>query len=268
MLTGALIVLSLLIFFILFLKHFEKRGIYFPTRKIESTPGEMGLEFEDVYFFSSDGVKLNGWYIPAKESRATVLFSHGNAGNISHRIEIIDMFSKLGLDVFIYDCRGYGRSQGSPGEEGLYLDTQAAYKYLIDKRNLNEESIVIYGKSLGANVAVELCSKVTPAALITDSAFTSALDMGKKMFPFIPIRWFISVKYDALSRIKDITIPKLIIHSENDEIIPFQHGKRLYEAAPEPKEFYPMQGGHNDAVYLSMEDFAQRIDAFLRKHLK
>ena len=268
MLTGALVVLSLLIFFILFLKHLEKRGIYFPTREIESTPGEMDLEFEDVYFFSSDGIKLNGWYIPAKESRATVLFSHGNAGNISHRIEIIDMFSKLGLDVFIYDYRGYGRSQGTPGEEGLYLDVQAAYKYLIDKRNLNEESIVIYGKSLGANVAVELCSKASPAALITDSAFTSALDMGKKMFPFIPIRWFISVKYDALSRIKDITIPKLIIHSEDDEIIPFQHGKRLYEAAPEPKEFFPMRGGHNDAVYLSMENFAQRIDAFLQKYLK
>ncbi len=117
-------------------------------------------------------------------------------------------------------------------------------------------------------MAVELCSKVRPAALISESAFTSALDMGKKMFPFIPIRWFISVKYDALSRMKDITIPKLIIHSEDDEIIPFQHGKRLYEAAPEPKEFYPMRGGHNDAVYLAMENFAQRIDAFLQKYLK
>ena len=266
MVTGALILLVLLIFFILFLKHFEKRGIYFPTREIESTPADIGLEFEDVYFFSSDGIKLNGWYIPTRESRATVLFSHGNAGNISHRIEIIDMFSKLGLDVFIYDYRGYGRSQGNPSEEGLYLDAEAAYKYLIDKRNLKEESIVIYGKSLGANVAVELCSKVSPAALITDSAFTSALDMGKKMFPFIPLRWLISVKYDALSRIKEITIPKLIIHSEDDEIIPFEHGKRLFEAAPEPKEFYPMRGGHNEAVYMAMEDFAQRIDAFLQNY--
>ena len=125
MLTGTLIVLSLLIFFFLFLKHFEKRGIYFPVRRIDSTPAEIGLEFEDVYFFSADGLKLNGWYIPAKESRATILFSHGNAGNISHRIEIIDMFSKLGLDVFIYNYRGYGRSQGNPSEKGLYLDAEA-----------------------------------------------------------------------------------------------------------------------------------------------
>lgn len=266
MLTGAIVVFSLLIFFFLFLKHFEKRGIYFPTRKLESTPEEIGLEFEDVYFFSSDGIRLNGWYIPARESRATVLFCHGNAGNISHRIEIIEMFSRLGLDVFIYDYRGYGKSQGSPNEEGLYIDAQAAYKYLLDKRNLNEKSIVIYGKSLGGNIAIELCSKVRPAALITDSAFTSAMDMGKKLFPFIPIRWFISVKYDALSRIKEITIPKLIIHSEDDEIIPFQHGKRLYEASPEPKEFYPMRGGHNEAVYLFREDFVKRIDAFLHNY--
>ena len=106
-----------------------------------------------------------------------------------------------------------------------------------------------------------------PAALITDSAFTSALDMGKKLFPFIPIRWFISVKYDALSRIKDITIPKLIIHSEDDRIIPFKHGRKLFEAAPEPKEFYPMRGGHNEALFLAKEEFVNKIDVFLQKDI-
>jgi len=267
MLIGALVLFSLLIFFILFLKYYEKKGIYFPIRKIDLTPEEIGLEFEDVYFFSSDGIKLNGWHVPAKESRTTVLFCHGNAGNISHRIEIIDIFYRLGLDVFIFDYRGYGRSQGSPTEEGLYLDAQAAYKYLIDKRKINEESIVVYGKSMGANVAVELCSKVRPAALISESAFTSALEMGKKLFPFLPIKWFITVKYDALSKIKNITVPKLIIHSEDDEIIPFQHGRRLFETAPEPKEFYPMRGGHNEAIFLAKENFVKRIDTFLKKHL-
>jgi len=267
MLTGALVLFSLLVFFILYLKYYEKKGIYFPTRKIDLTPKDVGLEFEDVYFFSSDGIKLNGWYIPAKESRATVLFCHGNAGNISHRIDVIDMFCRVGLDVFIYDYRGYGRSQGSPSEEGLYLDAQAAYKYLIDKRNLNEGSIVVYGKSIGANVAVELCSEVRPAALISESAFTSASEMGKKLFPFLPISWFITIKYDALSKIKNITIPKLIIHSEDDEIIPFQHGRRLFDAAPEPKEFYPMRGGHNEAIFLEKEDFVKRIDTFIQKHL-
>jgi fermentation-respiration switch protein FrsA (DUF1100 family) len=266
MLTGALVLFFLLGFFILFLKYYERRGIYFPVRKIDLTPREIGLEFEDVYFFSSDGTKLNGWYIPAKGSRITVLFCHGNAGNISHRIEAIDMFCRIGLDVFIFDYRGYGRSQGSPTEEGLYTDAHAAFKYLIDKRNINEGSIVVYGKSLGANVAVELCSRVSPAALISESAFTSALDMGKKLFPFLPIKWFITIKYDALSKIKDINIPKLIIHSEDDEIIPFQQGRKLFEVAPEPKEFYKMRGGHNEAIFLAKEDFVDKIDDFLQKH--
>ncbi len=265
MLTGALVLFSLLILFIIFIKYYEKKGIYFPVKKIDITPKEIGLEFEDIYFFSSDGTELNGWFVPAKESRLTVLFCHGNAGNISHRIELIDLFCKLGLNVFIFDYRGYGRSHGSPSEGGLYLDAHAAYKYLIDNQHLDEGSIVVYGKSLGANVSIELCSKVRPAALISESAFTSALEMGKKLFPFLPIKWLITVKYDALSKIENITVPKLIIHSEDDEIIPFQHGRRLFEAAPEPKEFYPMRGGHNEAIFLSKKDFAARIGAFLRE---
>jgi fermentation-respiration switch protein FrsA (DUF1100 family) len=215
-----------------FLKYYEKKGIYFPVKNIDLTPKEIGLEFEDIYFFSSDGTELNGWFVPAKGSRLTVLFCHGNAGNISHRIELIEMFYQLGLNVFIFDYRGYGRSHGSPSEGGLYLDAHAAYKYLIDNQHLDEGSIVVYGKSLGANVAIELCSKV---------------------------------KYDALSKIENITVPKLIIHSEDDEIIPFQHGRRLFEAAPEPKEFYPMRGGHNEAIFLSKKDFAARIGKFLRE---
>lgn len=266
MLTGALFLFFLFIFFILFLKYYEKKGIYYPTGRISLTPKDVGLEFEDVYFISSDGIKLNGWYIRAKESRGTLLFCHGNAGNISLRIEAICMFSLIGLDVFIFDYRGYGRNQGIPTEEGLYADAHAAYTYLTGERKLEEGSIVVYGKSLGANVAVELCSKVTPAALISESAFASAKEMGKKLFPFLPIKWLIRIKYDALSKIKDIRIPKLIIHSEDDEIIPFKQGKKLFEAAPEPKEFYPMRGGHNEAMFLAREDFLNKIDVFLHKH--
>ncbi len=266
-LLGTLALFSFIIFLILYIKYYERKGIYFPARKIHLTPKDMGLEFEDVYFSSSDGIRLNGWFIPAGESRATILFCHGNAGNISHRIEVIYLFNKLGLNVFIFDYRGYGRSQGSPTEEGLYMDAQAAYKYLVEKRNLKEESIVVYGKSIGANVAVELCSKVKTAALISESAFTSALDMGKKLFPFLPLKWLISIKFDALSKIKDIIVPKLIIHSKDDRIIPFKHGRKLFEAAPEPKEFYPMRGGHNEALFLAKEDFVDKIDVFLQKHL-
>lgn len=267
MLPGLLVLFSLLALFILYLKYYERRGIYFPIKEIVSTPKELGLEFEDVFFLSVDGKKLNGWYVPAKKPRATVLFCHGNAGNISHRIEVVDMFIELGLDVFIFDYRGYGRSLGKPSEEGLYLDAQSAHRYLIDKRNLDEESIVVYGKSIGANVAIELCSNVGVAALISESAFTSAAEIGKKIFPFLPIKWFITIKYDALSKMKEISAPKLIIHSEDDEIIPCEHGRRLFETAPEPKEFYVMHGGHNDAIFLAREDFVKRLDAFLLKYL-
>jgi fermentation-respiration switch protein FrsA (DUF1100 family) len=266
MLTGALLLFLFLILFILFLKYYEKKGIYFPAKNIDLTPEDIGLEYKDVFFLSSDGTELNGWFVQADESGLTLLFCHGNAGNISHRIELIDMFHKLGLNVFIFDYRGYGRSQGSPSEDGLHSDAYAAYNYLIDDQDIDEGSIVVYGKSLGANVSVELCSKVRPAALISESAFTSALDMGKKLFPFLPIKWLITVKYDAISKIKSITVPKLFIHSEDDEIIPFQHGKRLFEAAPEPKEFYPMRGGHNDAVFLAQKEFAARIDKFLQEY--
>jgi len=267
MLAGALVLISLLILFFLFLKYYEKKGIYFPAKQIDLTPKAIGLEFNDVYFLSSDGTELNGWFVPAEEEfQLTLLFCHGNAGNISHRIELIDMFHKLGLNVFIFDYRGYGRSQGNPGEEGLHSDAYAAYKYLLDNQNIDEGSIVVYGKSLGANVAIELCSKVRPAALISESAFTSALDMGKRLFPFLPIKWLITVKYDAMAKIEGITVPKLIIHSEDDEVIPFQHGRRLFEAAPEPKEFYTMRGGHNTAVFLARKDFAAKIDNFLREY--
>ena len=265
--TGILILVSLLLLFIFFLKYYEKKGIYFPVRKISLTPKEMGIEFEDIYFFSTDSIKLNGWYVPAEESRMTILFCHGNAGNIGDRVEIIELFHRIGLNVFIFDYRGYGKSQGSPSEKGLYSDAQTAFEYLIEKRKLTERSIVVYGKSIGGNVAVDLCSKVKPAALISDSAFTSAVDMGKKLFPFLPVKWLISVKYDALSKIKNIFIPKLIIHAEDDEIIPFQHGRRLFEATPEPKEFYSVRGGHNDGIFLDKKGFIQRINAFIQKYL-
>ena len=258
-----LILLSLPLFFILFLKYYEKKGIYFPIKRIASTPKDIGIEFENVYFFSSDGTRLNGWYVPVKKQRLTILFCHGNAGNIGDRVEIIGLFHRIGLDVFIFDYRGYGKSQGRPSEKGFYSDAQAAYEYLTEKRKLAERCIVVYGKSIGGNVAINLCSKVSPAALISDSAFTSTLDMGKKLFPFLPIKWLISVKYDALSTIKNIFIPKLIIHAQKDEIIPFQHGKRLFSAAPDPKEFYQMRGGHNDAIFLTMEDFTQKINTFI-----
>ena len=250
-----------------YLKYFERKGIYFPTKAIELTPMDAGLKYEDIFFNTDDNLKLNGWFIPAKDPRGTLLFCHGNAGNISHRIEIIEIFNKLSLNVFIFDYRGYGKSKGSPTEEGLYRDARAAYKNLLSRKNINKDAIVIYGKSIGANVAIDLASKVKAAALISESGFTSAYDMGKKLFPFFPIKWIITIKYDAATKIKNIPIPKLIIHSQDDEIVPFKLGKKLFEAAPQPKEFYQMRGGHNEAVFMAMEEYSVKINNFLSRYL-
>lgn len=259
------IILVCAFFVFAYLKYFEKKGIYYPLRKIEITPSDYGLKYEDIFFESAPGVKLNGWFVPANGAQGTLLFCHGNAGNISHRIEIINIFRRLNLNVFIFDYRGYGRSKGSPSEAGLYQDAQAAFEYLLSRKDVDRENIVVYGKSIGANVAIDLVSKVSAKALISEGAFTSARDMGKKLFPYLPVKWVITVKYDALAKIKDISIPKLIIHSRDDEIVPFALGEELFEAAPQPKEFYQMRGGHNEAIFMAGEEFSARVGAFLGK---
>ena len=258
-----ILILIFSVFMFAYVKYFVRKGIYSPTKEIVSNPLNAGLKYEDVFFNTNDGLKLNGWFVLAENPRGTLLFCHGNAGNISHRIEIIKVFNKLNLNVFIFDYRGYGRSQGSPTEEGLYQDAQAAYEYLLGRKNLNKGSIVIYGKSIGANVAIDLASKVTAEALISESGFSSAYDMGKELFPYLPVKWIITIKYDALTKIKNITIPKLIIHSQDDEIVPFKLGKKLFEIAPSPKEFYQMQGGHDEGINMAMEGYSSKIDNFL-----
>ncbi|MBU0549638.1 MAG: alpha/beta hydrolase [Candidatus Omnitrophica bacterium] len=254
-------------FIFAYLRYFESKGIYYPTKDISLSPADIGIKYEDIFFTTEDGARLNGWFIPQEKPRGTLLFCHGNAGNIGDRVEFVGIFYKLNLNVLIFDYRGYGRSQGRPSEEGLYKDAQAAYRYLLSRKDINKSPIIIYGKSIGANVAIDLASKVNTVALIVDSAFTSACDMGRKLFPYLPVKWVITVKFDALAKIKEINIPKLIIHSRDDEIVPFKMGQRLFEAAPQPKEFYPMRGGHNEAIFIAGQEYASRIDKFLSKYL-
>ena len=269
MMLGRISLLILIFLFSIFayLKYFEKKGIYYPRKDIVVTPANCGIKYEDTFFASEDGLRLNGWFIPAENPRGTLLFCHGNAGNISHRLEIIRIFNQLNLNVFIFDYRGYGKSQGIPTERGLYLDAQAAYQYLLNRQDINRKAIVIYGKSIGANVAIDLASRVKAAVLIAESGFTSADDMGRVLFPYLPVKWVISIKYDALAKIINITTPKLVIHSKEDEIVPFRLGKGLFEAAPEPKEFYQMQGTHNEAIFMAREEYRLKLDNFLSKYL-
>ena len=257
-----------IVFLIFYLKYYEKKGIYFPASYIEFTPSDFNLAYDDVYFLTSDGFKLNGWFIKASKPIATILFCHGNAGNISHRVEFIKMFNEAGFDVFIFDYRGYGKSEGKPDEKGLYLDAMASYKYMVDEKKIPPDSIVLYGESIGGNVAIDLALKMEAGFLISYASFTSAIDMGKRLFPFIPrgfLKLIASVEFDAGSKTKNIQIPKLIMHSEDDEIVPFALGEKLFKDASPPKEFYAMKGGHNEAIFVNPEEFIKKIKEFVVK---
>lgn len=238
-LVSVWVLLSILLFF------FQSQYIYQPYKGVTSTPAEINLDYEEVNFKASDGVELHGWWIPHANTVYTLLFLHGNAGNISHRLPSLEVFHKLGMSVFIIDYRGYGNSEGKPGEQGTYYDAEAAWQYLVNKKNINPERIIIFGRSLGGAVAGWLATKYDAAAVILESTFTSIADMGSHYYPYLPIRLINHIKYDTLERIKAIKSPLLIIHSREDEIVPFRFSEELYAAANEPKHFLEIDGNHN-----------------------
>ncbi len=264
MLKIIIFLIAVILFLFGFTKYLEKTNIFFPSKEIELKPDSLGLAFEDIYFYTSDQRRLNGWFVPANGNKKVLLFFHGNAGNISHRLDSITTFNKLGLGIFIIDYRGYGLSLGRPTEKGIYLDAQAAYDYLLSKKNIKAGSIIVYGESLGAQAAVDLASKNKVAALILEEAFPSAKDMSAAIYPFLPTI-FLSIKFDSIGKIRKISCPKLIIHSRNDEIVPFRLGKKLYEAAAEPKEFLELRGGHNTCIFDSHDLFVAGLKKFLAK---
>lgn len=250
-------------FVVMYLRYFEHKSLYFPTKEIEFVPGDIGLPYEDVYLDTSDGIKLNAWFVPAKDPEWTVLFCHGNGGNIGHRIDKIEILNKLGLDIFIFDYRGYGKSSGRPSEQGLYRDAKAAYDYLVYRKRILPERIIVYGESLGGAVAVDLTTKRKTKALITESVFSSTKDVAKVVYPFFPA-FIISSKFDAVSKIKNITTPILIIHSRGDEIIPFDQSLKLLKASPEPKKHLVLKGSHNTCYQDSKDLYISGILEFLQ----
>jgi len=231
--------------------------LYSPVREVSYTPGDLGLEFENVVFETDDGLKLSGWYIPADGSELTVLFCHGNGGNMYHRLDSINIFYKMRLNCFIFDYRGYGNSEGKPSEEGTYLDAKAAYKWLIEQAKISPDNIILFGRSLGGSIAAKLATQVEARSLIVESTFTSYVDIGKQFYPYMPVRWFAKFSYRTIDYVKDVHCPVMIIHSRNDEVVPFAFGLELYEAANEPKEFAEIFGSHNDGFLVSGEIYTK-----------
>lgn len=244
---------------------YQDRLVYFPERALAATPARAGLVYESVRFMSADGVGLSGWFIPAPKARATLLFCHGNAGNISHRLESIRQFHQLGLNVFIFDYRGYGESAGSPTEVGTYHDAEAARRYLVETRGLAPEQIIYFGRSLGAAIAAWLATQHPSRALIVESGFTSVPDFGAEIYPWMPVRLLARLHYPTREYLQAVKAPVLVIHSRDDEIVPFRHGESVYDAAKTPKEFLEIRGGHNDGFLVSGAQYTRHLDAFLRR---
>ena len=247
---------------------FQDQLLFQPSSRLIATPDAAGMAYETVHLDTEDGETLHGWWIPAPDvSRGTLLFFHGNAGNISGRLESVQQFHRLGLNVLIVDYRGYGESTGTPSEQGLYKDAQACWHHLTDTRGLAPEDIVIFGRSMGGGPATWLATQHTPGALILESVFTNVPDVGAHHYPFLPVRALATNQFDNESRVATIDVPKLHIHSRDDRVVPFELGREVYEAAAEPKQFLEIAGGHNDGFLVSEESYLETIDAFLAKHL-
>lgn len=238
-----------------------------PSRRLTASPADIGLEYESVSLSTIDGVGIHGWFIPVAQERGTLLFFHGNAGNIAHRLDSIKIFHDLGLSVLIIDYRGYGQSQGRISEQGTYLDAEAAWNYLTRTRNIPAARIAVFGRSLGAAMAAYIASGKKPGALILESAFTSVPDMAARLYPFFPVRLLSRFEYNTRKMLRSVTCPVLVVHSPADEIIPFENGLKLYESAREPKEFLKLQGGHNEGFLVSGRAYKDGIGRFIKASL-
>lgn len=238
---------------------------FHPTREITATPADAGLRYEDVALTADDGVRLHAWYVPAENARATLLFCHGNGGNLSWRVESLRIFHDLGLSSFVFDYRGYGRSEGSPSPEGIARDARAAWNWLQD-RGVASGDIVLFGRSLGGAVALELTRSVRPRVLILESTFASPFGVLHLDFMAPLLRAAVGDIWNSREAAERLTVPTLCIHSPDDGIVPFREGRRLYEAVAGEKAFVEIRGSHNGGFLRSREIYVPALDRFLTEH--
>ena len=244
--------------------------LYQPTKDVQRTPMDIGLAYDEISFSASDGVELSGWSLLKNSSRGTILFCHGNAGNIADRLQYLRIFHGMGFDIFIFDYRGYGNSGGKTTEKGTYLDVEAALNYLVQKRNVSENEVILYGRSLGGAAAINVAQVHTPKMLIIDSSFASyekiASDVLNSLFLPVPVKILARFEYDSIELVRKISCPVLVIHSGNDEVIPYYHGEELFKNANEPKEFLTISGTHNEG-FLSSDNYEAGLENFFEKYL-
>lgn len=238
-----------------------------PSRKIQAAPTQRGLDYQDLWLHTADGETLHAWLIPALQRRGTVLFLHGNAGNISHRLDSIAIFHELGLEVLILDYRGYGQSTGRPSEAGLYRDAEAGWEYLTRSLGRHPQEIVVFGRSLGGAVAAWLAARTRPGAVIIESTFTSLPSLAARLYPWLPVRLLTRMRFDTRAALSQARSPVLVIHSRDDEIVPYDQARSNYEAIPGGKRFLELQGGHNEGFWISQKRYREALDAFLSEYM-
>ncbi|OPX23173.1 MAG: hypothetical protein B1H03_02480 [Planctomycetales bacterium 4484_113] len=266
LLHATIIVLLVLGGLIVAARLFEGSFIYFPTRHPSGRwdTSAFGIEPQDVWLTTSDGVRIHGWFLGGEDEPITLLYFHGNGGNITDRIEKLTLLRNLRASVFIIDYRGYGRSEGRPNEKGLYRDADAAYEYLTKERGTNAGSIVVYGASLGGAVAVDIASRKPVGGVILESTFTSARAMALKVLPVIPPALYLRTGFDSLEKIRKVRTPLLMIHGSDDTTVPTAMGRELFAAANEPKRFVEIaHAQHNDVFWVAREEYLRVIGIFL-----
>lgn len=251
---------------IVMLRWFEHRNVYQPSATLWVQADVLGRPFEEVALTPRDGVRLHGWFFPAAADsprrHLAVLHCHGNGGNISHRVEIADALLETGVNVLLFDYRGYGQSTGRPSEEGTYLDAQAAHAWLVG-RGFAATNVIAFGESLGGGVATELAVREALGGLVLQSTFTSIPDVGAELFPFLPVRWLARIRYDTHAKLPGIHVPLLVLHGRNGTLIRFAHGERNFAAANSPKQFAELAGDHNDSLEAGRAQFVEGFDHFL-----
>jgi uncharacterized protein len=265
---AALAVLLLALFFLV--QSFEAELVYFPGPPPEETPADHGLAYEDVRLRTSDGVVLAAWFMPGDPAgtAGAVVFSHGNAGNIAGRIPGAQAFLEAGFAVLLYDYRGYGASAGTPGEEGTYRDAEAAYDWLVAERGFAPARVVAYGESLGGAVAVELARRRRVGAVFVENTFTSLPDVGARLYPYLPVRLLATIRYASVEKVGELGVPLLVAHSPEDDVVPFELGRALFDAAREPKAFITTGGAHNHGGILQRAEWQRAVADFLHAALE